>query len=212
MALDVGEFHVDLVEHHLFAAFLVNNGVDGSSEHEVCADFHAGVLERFVGDIALLVGKFVAEVFAFVGVRDEFSLAGIDEGAFDILDERFDADVFVALVADLANHDGRDASLLCGELFVPRAAKAVVNHFFGDEAGIGVVPAAGKVRDSVSFEAGDFFATTGASGKKSNACTKSENPNFRHCVLLIGMICYKHTKKNSSKEEFFEKSVFRYTN
>ena len=61
MTLDVSEFHVNLVEYNLFTAFLVNNGVDSASKHKVCSDFHAGVLKRFVGNIALLVGKFVTE-------------------------------------------------------------------------------------------------------------------------------------------------------
>ena len=110
MALDVREFHIDLVVNHLFAPFLVDDGVDGTGEHEVCANFHAGVLLGFFGHVALLVGEFVAEVSAFVGVGHKFSLAGVDEGAFDILDEGFDADVFVALVADLANNYGRNGA------------------------------------------------------------------------------------------------------
>ena len=178
VALDVGKFHVDLVEDHLFATFLVDDRVDGAGEHEVRANFHASVLERFVCNVALLVGKFVAEVFAFVGVRDKFSPAGIDESTFDVLDERFDADVLVALVADLANHDSRDGALLRRKLVVPRAAEAVINHFVGNKAGIGVVPATGKVRDSVGVKTGDFFASARTGGKKGDAYAKGKNPNF----------------------------------
>ena len=213
MALDVGKFHVNLVEDNLFTAFLVDDGVDGTRKHEVCTDFHTSVLGGFFGGVALLVGKFVAEVFAFIGVGYEFSLARIDEGAFDVLDERFDADVFMALVANLSNHDCRDGTLLCCELAVPWTAKAVVNHFVGNEAGVRIIPAARKVSYGIGVETGDFFtAIACATGKESEAYAKGEKPNFGH-FFLLDWKCYviniqKKHKKNSPNGEFFEKSVF----
>ena len=172
MALDVREFHIDLVVNHLFAPFLVDDGVDGAGEHQVCTDFHAGIFHGFFGDITLLVRKLIAEVCTFVGVGDEFSLARIDKGTFDILDESFNTDMFMALIADLANNYGRNGAFLCSKLAVPRTAEAVVDHFVGDQSGIRIIPATGEISYRINVEAGDFFATIGTAGKESKACAK----------------------------------------
>jgi len=172
MALDVREFHIDLVVNHLFAPFLVDDGVDGAGEHQVCTDFHAGIFLGFFGDITLLVRKLIAEIRTFVGVGNEFSLARIDKGTFDILDESFNTDMFMALIADLANNYGRNGAFLCSKLAVPRTAEAVVDHFVGDQSGIRIIPATGEISYRINVEAGDFFATIGTAGKESKACAK----------------------------------------
>ena len=196
MALDVGEFEVNLVVHHLVAAFLVDDGGDGAREHEVGADFLTGLLLRVGRGVAGLAGKFVAEFGTFLGVSDEVDAAGIDERAFHVLDEGFDVDVLVALVRDLADDDSRDyTALVLDHVVVPGTAQAVVDHFLGDEAGVGVVPGPGEVRHGVRVDTGDLLAAVATADKEGERCEQADFEQFGHVFLLVKFYRFKYKKE-----------------
>ena len=117
MALDVGEFQVHLVEDNGLAAFLVHDGIDSAGQHPVGTRFLMEFLGGFFGSIPLLVGHLVTKFGAFGGIGDKVNRFGIQECAFHILDEGFDTNVFVALVADLANHDCRGTTHFTNHAF-----------------------------------------------------------------------------------------------
>ena len=197
MALDVGEFQVHLVVDDLLAAFLVHDGIERSGEHQVGADFLAGVLAGLFGGVAGLARQFVTQFGAFFGVGHKVGLARIDEGAFHVLHEGFHVDVFVALVADLADdHRRNDSVLLLDHGLVPGTVQAVGNHLVGHQAGVGVVPGAGKVGDGVFVDTGDLLAT-GAAHEGGETCAKAECQNLGHSFLLFSGL--KFTKVNIAK-------------
>ena len=181
MALDVGEFKVNLVVHHLVATFLVDDGGDGAREHKVGADFLAALLLGVSRGVAGLAGEFGTEFGTFLGVGDEVDAAGIDERALHVLDEGFDVDVLVALVGNLADDDGRDhAALVLDHVVVPGTAQAVVDHFFGNETGVGVVPGPGKVRYGIRVDTGDLLAAVAAADEEGEGCEQADFEQFRH--------------------------------
>ena len=212
MALDVGEFEVDLVVHYLVAAFLVDDGGDGAREHEVGADFLAGLLLGVGRGVAGLAGELVAEFGTFLGVGDEVDAAGVDERAFHVLDEGLDVDVLVALVGDLADHDGRyRAALVLDHVVVPGTAQAVVDHFLGDEAGIGVVPGAGEVRHGIRVDAGDLLAAVAAADEQGEGRAQADFEQFGHVFLLVKFFIHKYKKREPPVEApvFFGRKAAR---
>ena len=187
MGLNVDKLKVDLVEHDLFAAFLVHDGIEATGERQVCTDFLTGFLTGFFRCISRLGSEFCAEFATFFSIRNKIHLAGVDESAFHILDEGFHVDVFVALVADTADDDGREFTVLrVQKLIVPWTSNAVLDHFFCNETGVCIVPFTGKIGHGFGFDTGDFFTAAGASDESGHSSHEHKKAkNFRHIYPLL---------------------------
>lgn len=143
------------------AVFLVEDGFDAADEHEVGAGFGAYLFAGFGARPCFLFDAFVAELVAFVGIGDEDEASAVGELFFEVFGEGEGLDVFGAEVADVADDDGGFVSVFGGVGSDEGSGVDVLDHLFGDEAGVGVVPAAGEVGDFGGIEAVDFGGTCG---------------------------------------------------
>ena len=185
VGFEFDEFEVDLVEFYGGAVFLVEDGFDAADEHEVGAGFGVDLFAGFGACPDFLFDAFVAELVAFVGVGDEDEAAVVGEVFFEVFDEGEGLDVFGAEVADVADDDGGFVAVFGGVDADEGSGGEVLDHLFGDEAGVGIVPAAGEVGDVGGVEPVDF---RGAAAKEE--CGDEEGKDVFHGVsfgLVLGL-------------------------
>ena len=82
--------------------------------------------------------------------------------------------MFVALVANLTDHDGRGLAHFADNLFNLCALQAAQNHFVGHQAGVRIIPLTRKVGRGRFIDTRHSLTATAASNH-AEAATESED-------------------------------------